>query len=107
MPDQDFDWGNVALEGQAELLLGWRPGPGHVTAAAVELSPSVASDLANAAKQALRHLETMDHRPFSEALALEIGEQYAVVATADLPTRRDASVASDSVDRASKSVARW
>jgi hypothetical protein len=46
----------------------------------------------------------MDHRPFSEALALEIGEQYAVVATADLPTRRDASVASDSVDRASKSV---
>lgn len=82
----DLNWGNLKIEDQAELVLGWRPSPGHIKGAAVELSTGVAKELAKVAKSTLKKLSEMDRRPYSEALALEIGEQYAALSTGALPS---------------------
>ncbi|WP_298208556.1 hypothetical protein [Ferrimicrobium sp.] len=84
MAKQGFNWGEVNLEDEAELLLGWRPRPGHIEVGAVELSTSVAIEMANAAKKALKDLAKMNRRPFSEALALEVGEEYVFVPAGNL-----------------------
>jgi hypothetical protein len=85
MAKKHFAWGSIDLRPRAELLLGWRPSPGHVKAGAVELSPDVARELGRVCTAALTRLDNMERRPYSDVLALEIGEQFAAVSTSDLP----------------------
>jgi hypothetical protein len=79
MGDDRKDWSAVALEPGAELIVGWRPRPSRLDAAAVELSGEVAEEIRSLCRGELDQLAGLTPRPYGASPYIEPEEEYLAV----------------------------
>jgi hypothetical protein len=84
MGDERKDWSAVVLEPGAELIVGWRPRPSRLDAAAVELSGEVAEEIRSLCRDTLDQLAGLSPRPYGAAPYIEPGEEYLAVPVTEL-----------------------
>lgn len=85
MNEQRTDWASVALGSGAELIIGWRPRPSRLDAAAVELSSQVAAEIHAMCAATLDQLAQLSPRPYGGSPYIERGEEYLAVPATQLP----------------------
>jgi hypothetical protein len=85
MSDDHKDWSSVVLEPGAELIIGWRPRPSRLEAAAIELSAEVAAELRSMCADTLGRLAGLVPRPYGASPYIEPEEEYLAVPVAELP----------------------
>ena len=85
MGDDRKDWASVVLGPGAELIVGWRPRPSRLDAAAVELSAEVAAEVRSLCRGTLDQLAALTPRPYGASPYVEPDEQYLAVPAAELP----------------------
>jgi hypothetical protein len=83
--DEHADWPAVALSAGAELIIGWRPRPARLDAAAVELSAEVAAEIQARCVNTLDKLAGLARRPYGGSPHIEPGEEYLSIIPAELP----------------------
>jgi hypothetical protein len=84
MGDERKDWSAVILEPGAELIVGWRPRPSRLDAAAVELSGEVAEEIRSLCRDTLDQLGGLSPRPYGASPYIEPGEEYLAVPVTEL-----------------------
>lgn len=84
MGDDRKDWSAVVLEPGAELIVGWRPRPSRLDAAAVELSGEVAEEIRSLCRGTLDLLGGLTPRPYGASPYIEPDEEYLAVPVAEL-----------------------
>lgn len=87
----DRGWEGMILPGIPELIVGWRPKPARIDAAAVELSRDVAGELADKCRQTLVRLENLTPRFYGGSPQIEPGEEYLEVPVGNLPRCQSAA----------------
>jgi hypothetical protein len=85
MGDDRRDWSAMVLEPGAELIVGWRPRPSRLDAAAVELSAEVAEEIRTLCRSTLDQLGALVPRPYGASPYIEPDEEYLAVPVTDLP----------------------
>jgi len=84
MGDDRKDWSAVVLEPGAELIVGWRPRPSRLDAAAVELSGEVAEEIRSLCRGTLDQLAGLSPRPYGASPYIEPDEEYLAVPVTEL-----------------------
>ena len=84
MGDDRKDWSAVVLEPGAELIVGWRPRPSRLDAAAVELSGEVAEEIRSLCRGTLDQLAGLSPRPYGASPYIEPDEEYLQVPVTEL-----------------------
>jgi hypothetical protein len=84
MGDDRKDWPAVVLEPGAELIVGWRPRPSRLDAAAVELSGEVAREIRSLCRGTLDRLGGLSPRPYGASPYIEPDEEYLAVPVTEL-----------------------
>ena len=84
MGDDRKDWSAVVLEPGAELIVGWRPRPSRLDAAAVELSGEVAEEIRSLCRGTLDQLADRSPRPYGASPYIEPDEEYLAVPVTEL-----------------------
>jgi hypothetical protein len=84
MGDDRKDWSAVVLEPGAELIVGWRPRPSRLDAAAVELSGEVAEEIRSLCRGTLDQLAGLTPRPYGASPYIEPDEEYLAVPVTEL-----------------------
>jgi hypothetical protein len=84
MGDDRKDWSAVILEPGAELIVGWRPRPSRLDAAAVELSGEVAEEIRSLCRGTLDLLGGLIPRPYGASPYIERDEEYLAVPVTEL-----------------------
>ena len=84
MSDDRKDWSAVVLEPGAELIVGWRPRPSRLDAAAIELSGEVAEEIRSLCRSTLGQLAGLSPRPYGASPYIEPGEEYLAVPVTEL-----------------------
>jgi hypothetical protein len=84
MSEDRKDWSAVVVEPGAELIVGWRPRPSRLDAAAVELSGEVAEEIRSLCRDTLDQLAGLSPRPYGASPYIEPGEEYLTVPVTEL-----------------------
>lgn len=85
MSDHRTDWASITLAPGAELIMGGRPRPSRLEAAAIELSSQVAAEIQAMCAATVDQLAHLSPRPYGGSPYIERGEEYLAVPATKLP----------------------